>query len=85
MLLREHRGASAVSRESASCGEPGAGSDRRLAAAVAAAVATTWPPAQASAQPARSTYASLGSLPDWSDWWGYGQAAPDELQSQRCI
>jgi hypothetical protein len=52
-----------------------------LAAAVAAAVATT-----AAAQPARNlpgaTYASLGSLPDWSGWWGYGLAAPDELRSQ---
>jgi len=40
----------------------------------------------ASAQPARelpgATYASLAELPDWSGWWGFGRAAPDELRTQ---
>jgi hypothetical protein len=29
-----------------------------------------------------TTYASLAQLPDWSGWWGFGQAAPDELRAQ---
>jgi len=41
----------------------------------------------ASAQPASNvpgaTYASLAQLPDWSGWWGYGQAAPDEVRAQQ--
>ena len=40
----------------------------------------------ASAQPASNlpgtTYASLANLPDWSGWWGFGQAGPDELRTQ---
>ncbi len=40
----------------------------------------------ASAQPAGSphgsTYATLAMLPDWSGWWGFGQAAPEELRAQ---
>jgi len=39
-----------------------------------------------SAQPAGNTpgaaYASLAALPDWSGWWGFGQAGPDELRTQ---
>lgn len=39
-----------------------------------------------SAQPASNTpgvtYASLAALPDWSGWWGFGRAAPDELRTQ---
>jgi len=42
--------------------------------------------ATASAQPTSdlpgATYASLAELPDWSGWWGFGQAAPDELRTQ---
>jgi hypothetical protein len=42
--------------------------------------------ATASAQPASNTpgatYAALAKLPDWSGWWGFGQAAPDELRTQ---
>jgi hypothetical protein len=29
-----------------------------------------------------AAYASLAKLPDWSGWWGFGQAAPDELRTQ---
>lgn len=29
-----------------------------------------------------TTYASLSTLPDWSGWWGFAQAAPDELRAQ---
>ncbi len=40
----------------------------------------------ASAQPAGSTpgstYATLATLPDWSGWWGFGQAAPEELRAR---
>ncbi len=40
----------------------------------------------ASAQPSSSrpdaTYATLAKLPDWSGWWGFGQAAPEELRTQ---
>ncbi|MEO8466099.1 MAG: hypothetical protein ABI640_12215 [Gammaproteobacteria bacterium] len=39
----------------------------------------------ASAQPASNlpgaTYASLAKLPDWSGWWGFGQAGQDELRT----
>jgi hypothetical protein len=29
-----------------------------------------------------SPYASLENLPDWSGWWGHGDAAPDEVRRQ---
>jgi hypothetical protein len=29
-----------------------------------------------------ATYASVASLPDWSGWWGFGIAGPDEFQRQ---
>jgi hypothetical protein len=29
-----------------------------------------------------TTYATLAKLPDWSGWWGFGQAGPDELRTQ---
>jgi hypothetical protein len=36
---------------------------------------------QASSLPG-TTYASIARLPDWSGWWGYGQAGPDEQRAQ---
>jgi hypothetical protein len=38
--------------------------------------------AQAPGDRPGTTYASLAKLPDWSGWWGFGQAAPDELRTR---
>jgi len=38
--------------------------------------------AQAPSNQPGATYASLAKLPDWSGWWGFGQAGPDELRTQ---
>jgi hypothetical protein len=37
---------------------------------------------QSASGPPSSAYAALANLPDWSGWWGFGQAQPDELREQ---
>ena len=38
--------------------------------------------AQSASDPPGTTYASLAKLSDWSGWWGFDQAGPDELRTQ---
>jgi hypothetical protein len=54
----------------------------RATGAVLAAFVVAPVHAQAVPELPGTTYESLAQLPNWSGWWGFGQAAPDELKAQ---
>ena len=54
----------------------------RLSALLVGVLAAAGVSAQSAREAPGSTYASLANLPDWSGWWGFPQAGPDELKAQ---
>lgn len=55
---------------------------RRVAALLAALTAAGAAHAQPTNELPGMSYEALARLPDWSGWWGFGRAGPDELAAQ---